>query len=167
MSKTVIILGTSRNDGNTRKMVDELRSKGGYDLINLSDFNIGYFEYEFKNKDDDFIPLMERIVKEYETLLFATPVYWYSMSAQMKTFIDRFSDLVRDRKDIGRQLRGKKMAALNCSHSSDQPESYFMPFKESANYLGMTYLGDARAWSSDGTVSDEVKSNILELSRLL
>jgi len=44
----------------------------------------------FNNIDDDFISLMTEIIEKYDTLIFATPVYWYSMSRILKKsfFID-------------------------------------------------------------------------------
>ena len=38
--------------------------------------------------DDDMQPLYGKI-KESQGIIFATPVYWFNMSAQMKLFIDR------------------------------------------------------------------------------
>lgn len=45
----------------------------------------------------------------YNPIILATPVYWYSMSALMKTFIDRWGDLLDIRKDIGRRLTNKEL----------------------------------------------------------
>ena len=101
---------------------------------------------------------MERITSQYDTLIFATPVYWYAMSGTLKIFFDRFSDLLHYRKDLGRTLRGKSMAMISNSGENDRKlgldaelmEGFEMPFVESANYLGMDYLGDVHAWF-DGT----------------
>ncbi len=51
---------------------------------------------------------MNDIVDKYDVLIFATPVYWYSMSGIMKVFFDRITDLLTIKKDIGRKLKGKK-----------------------------------------------------------
>ena len=72
--KTVVILASSRSNGNTRKIVDYLISiTPEISLIDLNEYSIGYFDYNFKNSDDDFINLIKRIVdfdqiiKYYET----------------------------------------------------------------------------------------------------
>ena len=53
---------------------------------------------------------------QYEQIIFATPIYWYAMSAQLKTFFDRMTDLLTIHKPLGRQLRkGKKMFLIACS----------------------------------------------------
>ena len=151
----VIILGSANSDGNTRKIVDTLATKLGCEVIDLNDYTIGYFDYDFKNQDDDFIPLMEKIIANYSTIIFATPVYWYSMSAVMKTFFDRISDLLKIRKELGRQLRGKSMAALSCSGDNDLSAGFDMPFRESADYLGMQYLGAFHTWIEQGLIPEE------------
>ena len=151
----VIILGSANSDGNTRKIADTLAEQLGCEVIDLNDYTIGYFDYEFKNQDDDFMPLMETIIARYSILVFATPVYWYSMSAVMKTFFDRISDLLKIRKELGRQLRGKSMAALSCSGDNDLPTGFDMPFRESADYLGMQYFGAYHTWMEGDVIPKE------------
>lgn len=146
MNKTLIIKGSSRKEGNTQTVVDYLNVNNDFDIIDLLDFNIGPFHYKFGHSEDDFIALMERVTAQYDTLIFATPVYWYAMSGTMKIFFDRFSDLLHYRKDLGRTLRGKSMAMISNSGANDRKTGYDMPFVESANYLGMDYLGDVHAW---------------------
>ncbi|PIF32266.1 multimeric flavodoxin WrbA [Flavobacterium sp. 9] len=141
--KKVIILGSSRKNGNTTRIVDEISKDTGIDVIDLSDYNISYYDYESKNKEDDFLPLIRRILEQYDTLIFATPIYWYNMSGIMKVFFDRFSDLIRIEKETGRKLRGKKIGVISNSHDNEIEESFYIPFKKSADYLGMEYLGHA------------------------
>ena len=142
-NKTVIILGSSRKNGNTTKIVDEISKEHRIEVINLSDFNISYYDYESKNREDDFFPLIKGIIENYDTLIFATPIYWYNMSGIMKVFFDRFSDLIRIEKETGRKLRGKKIGVISNSHDDEIEESFYIPFKKSADYLGMEYLGHA------------------------
>lgn len=140
--KTVIIVGSSRNDGNTQTLTNELVKKTNWDLINLNAYNFSYFDYEHLNKDDDYLPLMQTLLDKYDTLIFATPVYWYSMSGIMKVFFDRITDLLTIEKELGRKLRGKSMAAISCSIGNNLGDSFWLPFSETANYLGMNYLGN-------------------------
>ena len=138
----LIILGSSRKDGDTKKVVDELVKISGWDLIDLNDYNFSYYDYEHKNLDDDYLSLMRQVIKKYDVLIFATPVYWYSMSGIMKVFFDRITDLLDEEKDLGRKLRGKSMAALSCSSGDNLGENFWLPFSETAKYLGMDYLGN-------------------------
>lgn len=71
-------------------------------------------DYEHQNSNDDYLKLMKEIIKKYDTLIFTLPIYWYSMSGIMKVFFDRIADLLTFEKELGRQLRGKKMAGISC-----------------------------------------------------
>lgn len=140
--KKVIILGSSRKNGDTKKIVSEILSLSNWDLIELTDYNISHFDYDHLNRNDDFIDLMKKITENYSVLIFATPVYWYSMSGRMKVFFDRLTDLLRIEKEIGRKLRNKSMAVISCSNGNNLDEDFWLPFKNSANYLGMNYITD-------------------------
>jgi len=142
-NKTVIILGSSRKNGNTTKIVDEISKEHNIDVVNLSDYSISYYDYESKNLGDDFLPLIRGIIEKYDTLIFATPIYWYNMSGIMKVFFDRISDLIRIEKETGRKLRGKKIGVISNSHDNEIESSFYIPFQKSADYLGMEYLGHA------------------------
>lgn len=74
MKSTVIIKGSSNKVGNTQKVIDFINENNQFDVIDLLDYNIGHFDYNFKNAEDDFLPLMERIIETYDTIIFVTPV---------------------------------------------------------------------------------------------
>lgn len=156
--KTILIQGSSRSHGDTRIISDFLIEKYGWDFIDLTKKNIGHYDYEYKNSGDDFSATAKEIL-EYDRLIFITPVYWYTMSGIMKAFFDRISDLIRIDKDTGRKFRGKQMAAISSCNSPEKYEGFFMPFKLSADYLGMSYLGDLNVWVNDEnkTISEGVK----------
>lgn len=169
MNKTIIIQASSKSIGNTNKVINYLNNNKSFDFVDLKKKNIGVFEYDFTNANDDFIPLMEEIIHKYDTLIFATPVYWYSMSATLKTFFDRLSDLLHYKKDLGRQLRGKNMAMISNSGANDLRDGFEMPFIESAKYLGMNYLGSTHAWfTEDGNdIHPDAKVKINEFRNIL
>lgn len=164
--KTVIILGSSRSDGNTRQIVELIREKIEADLIDLNQLDFSFYDYQHQNLADDFLPTMKRIV-EYDLVIFATPVYWYSMSGTLKTFFDRITDCLKIDKETGRKLRGKNMAALSCGSDETEVEGYFMPFKLTAEYLGMNYLGDVHTWIDASTPEAKVLERINEFSAKL
>lgn len=160
MNKTVIIQGSSRSNGDTNTIVNYITSKNKIDVIDLYTKNIGHYDYEYKNANDDFIGLMTEIIEKYDTIIFATPVYWYSMSGILKVFFDRLSDLLREHKVLGRKLRGKNMAMISCSNFNDLIDGFAIPFRESANYLGMNYLGNIHTWVENDKINDEATSII-------
>jgi len=167
--KTVVIIGSSRSNGNTRTIVDELVSLSpDIDIVDLNNYNIGYYHYDFKNKNDDFFDLFLKIL-EYDTIIFATPIYWYTMSAQIKTFLDRISDVLHgDKKVYGRKLRGKNLATISCGSDNEIFDGFTMPFVQTANYLGMNYLGHVHTWLDQDIIpSDFVRKKIKELFKKL
>lgn len=156
-NKKVIILGSSRSNGNTTRIVNQIAQKFGIDVVNLSDYKFSYYDYESKNRDDDFLPLIKNIIEKYDTLIFATPIYWYSMSGIMKVFFDRFSDLIRIEKETGRKLRGKKIAVISNSHDDTIEYDFYLPFRLSAEYLGMDYLGNQHFNADNPTETDKIE----------
>lgn len=147
--KKVIIIGSSRKNGETKKVVTELIRISGWDLIDLTDFKISHFDYDHINQNDDFINLLKRITENYDVLIFATPVYWYAMSGIMKVFFDRITDLLRIEKEIGRKLRNKYMAIISCSNGDNLGDDFWFPFKKSAEYLGMNYITDLHTYEGE------------------
>ena len=140
MNNTVILLSTSRTNGNTQQLVDHTAQQADIDVINLNDYSISPFDYEHKNIGDDFIILVKKLIK-YDHIIFASPVYWYSMTAQMKVFFDRISDLLHVKKELGRQLREKDTSIISTGASPKPERSFEETFINSFNYLGMNYKG--------------------------
>ncbi|MDX1686304.1 MAG: NAD(P)H-dependent oxidoreductase [Saprospiraceae bacterium] len=163
----VYILGSSRGDGETRKMVDEAMKHLPGDVVDLNDYKIGYYDYEYQNKDDDYYPLIDELTRLYDVFIFATPIYWYSMSAVMKTFFDRISDLLRVHKDTGRRLRGKEMALISCASDSQIMPEFPMPFIRSADYLGMTFLDNVHGYVRNGELPADVKKDIRSFTKTI
>lgn len=153
--KAVIVLASARSFGHTRKAIDQAFEGMGIPLIDLNTKIIKPYDYAYQNQDDDFLPLIETILP-YELFILATPVYWYSMSSTMKTFIDRFSDLLDIRKDLGRQLRGKKLFVIS-SFNTYYPRGFEDTFEQTCTYLGITYLGTSFIYS--GTDNTQFLNN--------
>ncbi len=164
--KAIIVLGSSNQNGETKKMVDYLLDKGSISFIDLSKKSIAHFDYEFRNRDDDFLETIQSIL-EYEVIIFATPVYWYTMSGRMKVFFDRISDLLKIEKETGRQLRGKVMAVLSCGSDDILKDGFHMPFIESANYLGMQYLSNVHCWLENDVIPEHVKDKLDNFYKLV
>src|SRR3990167_10698154 len=138
----VVVFGSSRSHGNTLNAVQKVQQQLGFELplINLADINVSEFHYEF-SQQDDFPALIQQLL-EYDLIILSTPVYWYSVSAKMKCFINRLSDLLIIDKPSGRCLKDKKLAVI--SSYSTHPEGidgFEPPLKNTANYFGMFYLG--------------------------
>lgn len=156
MQKTIIIFGSARSDGNTRKVVQEVINGHEVEMIDLNTMNVAFYNYDHEYpENDEFIDIIERMIAS-DNIILATPVYWFTMSGIMKVFLDRFSDLLNVRKDLGRQLRGKTMFLISSGSSPEVPECFKFVFKETSKYLGMKYMGTFHGWIKDGKVPDEL-----------
>lgn len=140
--KHLIIYGSSGGkNGKTWDLTTTLHAHlDDAKLINLSDYSISFFDYTHQNKDDDFYGLAQKMLTS-DMIIFATPVYWYAMSAQLKVFFDRLTDLITLRKEMGRKLTGKSMAFIATGHDDIIPEGFEVPFKRTAEYLDMHFKG--------------------------
>ena len=164
MSKTIVIMGSSNPFGDTYSICKSIVDNHDYKFQDLNELVIMPYDYEHENKDDDFLGFMRHVVKSYDTIILATPVYWYSMSGILKNFLDRFTDLLTIEKEIGRQLRGKSMLALSVSKSDDCPEEFRMPFERTSNYLAMEWKGYVHFPVSDKPL---VESRLKDFDQLL
>ena len=80
-----------------------------------------------------------------------------------KNFLDRFSDILTIRKDLGRKFRGKKLFIL-ASFNSSYPMGFEATFEQICEYMGMEYLGTSFVYS--GTENLEfLKNNISQVEK--
>jgi multimeric flavodoxin WrbA len=146
MLTTIALLSGSRRHGNTGQLMDQVAALLGIEVVDLASQRISAFDYEHRNRGDDFEPLIQRVLA-HQQVIFATPVYWYAVSPAMKVFLDRISDLleVPDLLPSGRRLRGKNAYVL-CTSAGDEPDPAFAgAFRETFAYLGMHFGGIAHA----------------------
>lgn len=105
MSKNVVIISSSpRKGGNSDTMADEflrgaVEAGNTVEKINIRDmelkFCIGCLSCQRTGKcvlRDDMNALYDT-VQNADILVFATPVYYYGMTGQLKTFLDRLNPL--------------------------------------------------------------------------
>jgi multimeric flavodoxin WrbA len=151
MLSTIVLFSSSRRHGNTGLLVDRIVAELKVEVIDLATLRMSAFDYEHRNRGDDFEPLMKRVLA-HEQIVFATPIYWYAVSPAMKVFLDRLSDLL-DLPDLlaeGRRLRGKN-AYVACTSICEEPAVEFMgAFIETFRYLGMHFGGAVHANCRDG-----------------
>lgn len=100
MKNVLIISSTPRKNGNSEVLAREF-ARGATDaghkaeIIFLRDYNLKYCIGCYACSDtgkcihkDEMNSLQEKLLKA-DVIVFATPVYFYSMSGQLKVFIDR------------------------------------------------------------------------------
>jgi multimeric flavodoxin WrbA len=154
MLKTIALLSSSRRNGNTGRLIDRIALQLDIEVVDLSSLRLTPYDYDHCNRDDDFEPLMERVL-QHDQVILASPIYWYSVSPAMKVFLDRISDFLElpDLLPKGRRLRAK-IAYVVCTSICDEPSPAFMgAFRETFDYLGMTFGGTVHVNCTDGYLS--------------
>ncbi|MBS0417147.1 MAG: NAD(P)H-dependent oxidoreductase [Proteobacteria bacterium] len=142
MLSTIALFSSARRQGNTGQLMERIASELGIEIVDLAGLRMSCYDYHHGNRDDDFEPLMRRVLA-CDQIIFATPIYWYAVSPAMKVFLDRISDYL-DIPELlaeGRRLRGKN-AYVVCTSVCDEPSPEFMgAFLETFRYLGMYFGG--------------------------
>lgn len=120
MKKIIVLNGSPRKKGNTSFLVDELvksiiENEEEAEVITLNNYNIKPCQacnWCIKNnalscvQKDDMNSFYPKLL-ESDVIVFATPIYWFSYSAQLKLFIDRLYALHGNE---GYALTNKKIA---------------------------------------------------------
>ena len=136
----LVILGSARGDSNTLAAVRKLSPVMDYELIDLRERRIAYYNYAHPgDNSDDFLGIVRKML-DSETIIFATPVYWYAMSGVMKVFFDRFSELLSTHKPLGKALKGRQTYLIATGSDLDLPPGFEIPFKLTSEYFKMTYV---------------------------
>lgn len=152
---TILIEGSSRSQGNTALTAQYISDRMSGTLhVHLNHYEIYPYDYAHQN-EDDFIPLVEQFI-EAKNWVFLTPVYWYTMSGILKTFLDRITDLLKVRKDLGYQLKDKNMYLISMGTEPTPVDSFQVPFLLSAQYLGMHFKKYVHLWKTDLNFPPEV-----------
>ena len=88
-------------------------------------------------KDD--MPAVYEKIKAASVIVVATPVYWWSMSAQMKGLLDRLYAM-----DFEREMQGKKLALL-LTYGGELPNSgpdlVEKTFRDICEFTGINFIG--------------------------
>ena len=137
----LIIIGSARKQSETEQFAAEVFKNYDVEIIELLTSCIAPYNYLSTYPSDDAFREICKKMLLHRTIIFATPVYWYAMSGVMKTFFDRFTDIVTVQKEVGRQLRGKSIFLLAVGADPQLPPGFEVPFKLTAQYLDMVYGG--------------------------
>lgn len=148
MTKPFVVLGAARQAGETRHAVDIAFPSGSINLTVLSEHHIGGYDYAHANADDDFLTIVDAM-QTAKTVVLATPVYWYAMSAPMKIFFDRLSDLLETSKERGRKMAGRDVWLIASGADTALPDGFEVPFSRTAQYFNCSYRGAAYLYTGD------------------
>ena len=104
--------------------------------------------------DDDMQKLYQEFI-DAELVVLASPIYWWSISAQLKLFIDRLYGLNSEKNP--QFFKGKKLVLILTYYDEDPnsgAELALEMFKEISNYTEMNLAGVLRYSSGKQHVKD-------------
>jgi multimeric flavodoxin WrbA len=156
--KIVALMGSPRKDGNTDLLTDEFfagaQSEGAEcEKIYLDDLNIRPIaavgdDWKMRvdlRADDDARWVLDKVAAA-DIVVFASPVYWQGVTAQMKCLVDRFSayymaDWLR------KGMRGSGFFVVTAYGNPAEDESHWItePVKVWARGFKAKYLGQVAA----------------------
>ncbi len=169
--RVLILKASPRKDGNTATMADRfaagLRDVGHTDVIefHLNDFTIRPCQacnrcfqppYTGCVLDDDFMTIFPHF-RDADLVVFAAPVYWWHLCAQMKTFIDRMHPMLTFDRD---HCLPTKDLVLLTAHVAQDPygiDLVIRMFESITGWAGMGFHA-VRFHSAAGHVRDDEAS---------
>jgi multimeric flavodoxin WrbA len=146
MNDAIALFGSSRRHGNTGRFMDHIAEALDIEVVDLGQLRMSPYDYEHRNRGDDFEPLMQRVL-EFDHIIIGSPVYWYSVSPPVKIFLDRITDYldIPELLDDGRRLRGKTGHIVCTSVYDNAPASFLETLTATYTYLGMHVGGMVHA----------------------
>ncbi|QFT87608.1 Putative NAD(P)H-dependent FMN-containing oxidoreductase YwqN [Bacillus sp. THAF10] len=135
-----VIYGGTREKSNTEILtkhaiegveVEEIYLRN-YSILPIIDMR--HDEQGFQDRGDDYNAVIERVL-QHDTIIFATPIYWYSMSGAMKNFVDRWSHSMRDAAfpDFKATMANKEAYVI--AVGGDKPYIKGLPMIEQFKYI--------------------------------
>jgi multimeric flavodoxin WrbA len=169
--KTAILFGSPRKNGNTIQLAkaasDALRARGdNVRVLYLNDLNIrpcqGCYACLKSGvcKINDDMKDIRKYILESELIIYATPIYWFGPSAQLKLAMDRSIAFMDE--EYNSRVKGKKAITLiTCADErQDTCEPCLGMFRKTFDLLGINWLGGVEAL---GCVDkSEVKTEYVE-----
>lgn len=154
--KTVILFGSPRKKGNTIQLAgalsDALRAKGSnVRMLYLNDLNIRPCQgcygclKDGACKINDDMKDIRKYVLESDLVVYATPVYWFGPSSQLKLAMDRSIAFMDEQ--FASRVKGKK--AITLMTCGDKEPGTCEPslgmFQKTFDLLGMNWVGSVEA----------------------
>jgi multimeric flavodoxin WrbA len=182
--KILIVKGSPRRNGNSAALAEQVeagaRAAGAeVESFNLHEMDINPCDacdacragsYTGCIVEDDMQQLYPRLL-DCDALVIASPVYWFTVSAQTKLFMDRCYALIDEG---GWSLRDKKIGIVMTYGDSDPFDSgavnAFRTFQDGYNYVGADIVGYVYGSASDpGEIreNEKVMAKAYELGRVL
>ena len=164
MKKVLTLYSSARPDGNTYQMVSLFNCMVDGETSYLDSLDINQYDYNFNNQEDDFVGIIDSML-EADIIVFASPVYWYSLTPTFKTFIDRLTDLTElsHLKPKGKQLREKVFYLFATSVHEQAPDSFTHQVEHTLRYFGWNFKDTIHINCRDGFDEPLATMKLLEV----
>lgn len=131
----LFINGSPKKSGNTAKLAAELLKGHDYTTLNLTDYTIGAYG---QNLPNDGLDTVIHAMKQADTIVIGSPVYWHNICGSVRNVLDRFYGKVENG-----SLNGRKLFFV---FQGADPEKWMLEagdytMKRFAGLYGMTYGG--------------------------
>jgi len=145
-----VLFGGSRPEGNTARLTKMALSGHDYKWFDLTQYQLNpvrdvrHDGATIDTYEDDYKKMIDQVLAS-DTIVFASPVYWYSISASLKAFIDHWSETLMDPnyKDFKAKMAEKDFRLIIVG--GDFPKVKAKPcitqIKYSLEFLGATLSG--------------------------
>lgn len=129
----LFINGSPNKNGNTVRLTKKFLKDKEFQTLNLVDYKI--YSYGQRFEDDQFNEVIEQM-KQADTIVIGSPLYWHSMSGLIRNLLDRFYDLLDE--DL---LKGKDVYFVfqGYAPTKEQLLAGEYTIKRFASLYGMNY----------------------------
>lgn len=173
MKNIVVLCGSPRKNGNSSLLADAFiegaeREGNKIQKIYVADKKIGYCKgcnYCFNGgkciQNDDMTEIYE-ILNNADVLVISTPVYFYNISAQLKTLIDRLHNPVRN----GFKIKKLALLAVGASTLPFVFDAVLQTYNSVLKYFNLQDGGKVFAYGVNN-VGDILNTEYIEQAKLL
>ena len=180
MVRVLILNGSPRKKGNTlflvTELADQLKAQDNYvKILHLNDYDIKpcqscywcYKDYPLQCIQTDVMNGLYPHTLEADVIVFASPIYWFTYSAQLKLFVDRLLALhVKG----GHSFQEKKFASI-LVYGAGTPEgagalNAIKSLEQTISYYGGENLGTIHGTGGQKLTVKENQGMLEELSEL-
>jgi multimeric flavodoxin WrbA len=158
MSKKILIIsGSPKKDGNTQALIDEFMKGARSKDAKIEVVHAANLKYKANGCrscrtcqksdkyecviNDEATPILKKML-DADAIVMATPLYFFSASAQLKLIFDRMFSLYKWDNEAGTMktpLKGKAFILIGSAYENIGLDALEAPFKITASYTGMPF----------------------------
>lgn len=136
--KTLLINAANHEGSNSTALAKIVLQDLTYKKMMLNNLKIDDIEdHRFDDgwsirKNDDFYEAMDSFF-ESDLILMSSPIYWYSISARLSRFIERWSESLKQEKNFRNMMATKKLMLVLVG--GDNPRTKAIPIIQQFEYI--------------------------------